>query len=104
MDPKLFRKRKSKEKIIAAERIEELFKQAAIMFKEDKEFSKKYVQLARKISMRYNVRIPEKLRRKYCKKCYSYLVEGKNLKTRIKDGRIIRHCLECDNVSRIPFK
>lgn len=104
MDPKLFRKKKSKQKEIAAERINELFKQAKIMFKENKEFSRKYIQLARKISMKYNVRIPEKLRRKYCKKCSNYLVEGKNLKIRVKDGKLVRHCLDCKSVSRIPFK
>lgn len=54
---------------IAKERIEILLDLAKKEFKNHPERSKKYVELARKIGKRYNVRLTKKQKRSFCKKC-----------------------------------
>ena len=80
------------------------YKQAETMFKEDKKLANRYVKLARKIGMKYQVPIPKEFKKKYCKHRHSYLVQGKNLKTRLKNGKLIYHCQECKKVMRFPYK
>jgi ribonuclease P protein subunit RPR2 len=64
----------------------------------------RYVELARKLGMRYNVRIPRHLKRRICRKCHAYLVPGRNATVRVRRGRIIVHCHECGRILRYPFK
>ena len=83
---------------IAKERIAILFKEA------DKEpdMAKRYMKLAKKIGMRYNVRLGS-LKRRFCKECYSYFTP-KNSQKRLKKGVLVVKCLECGNIQRYPYK
>ncbi len=94
------------QKDIAKERIKILFDLAEKEFKEHPERSHRYVELARKIGMRYNVRIPRELKRKFCKKCHHYLVPGVNLRvrTRVSQQAVIMKCLDCGHVMRYPYR
>lgn len=99
------RRYKSKEhQKIAKERVEVLFKQAKEMFKEDPKFSDRYVYLARKIAMKYKVKIPSRLKRKFCKHCYKYLVPSVNCRVRAQRGKIVYYCLSCKKFARLPYK
>ena len=91
---------------IAKERIGILFKQAEKEFKAHPERSKRYVKLARKISLRYNVRLSKQLKRKFCKNCNSLLIPGRTSQTRIKSKEkiITVRCLKCNKVYRYPYK
>lgn len=89
---------------IAGERIKVLFAQARLRFKEDAKLSDRYVQLARKIAMRYKVKIPPNLKRQFCKNCHKFLMPGKNLRIRLHKGRTIYYCLECRHFMRFPNK
>ena len=89
---------------IAGERIGILFGQAEEMFSEDKSLSNRYVRLARKIAMRYKVKISNKLKRRFCKSCHKFLVPGANLRIRSHKGRTIYCCLECRNIMRFRNK
>lgn len=84
---------------IAEERIDILFKEAASA---EPELGKRYVRLAKKIGMRYNIRLG-RLKRKFCRHCYSFFT-AKNSKIRIKNGTINIKCLSCNNVKRITCK
>jgi len=92
-------------KKIAKERIRILFDLAEEVIEKHPERSKRYVELARKIGMRYNVRIPKDLKRKFCKKCLSYLKPGVNCRVRTSEGKqaVIITCLECGEVARYPY-
>jgi ribonuclease P protein subunit RPR2 len=61
--------------------------------------------MARKIAIRYNIRLPPELRRKVCKTCCSYLVPGKSARVRTRPGNrtIVFTCLGCGRVSRFPY-
>ena len=89
---------------IARERIEILFQEAKAMFNEDPKLSNRYVQLARKIAMKYKVKMPSSLKRRICAKCHHYLVPGKNLRVRMQKGNSIYHCLDCKNIMRFGYR
>ena len=84
---------------IARERIEILFSEAA---KAEPELARRYVKLAKKIGMRYNVRLG-KLKRRFCKHCYSYFT-AENSKKRLTSGIMNVHCLSCNKITRMPYK
>ena len=62
---------------IAQERMDILFNRAEKEYGEHPERSHRYVELARKISKKYNTKIPQAWGRRYCKNCYKFLVPGK---------------------------
>lgn len=92
-----------KQQKIALERINILFREAKSMFNEDAKLSDKYVRLARKIAMKYKVKIPSKFRRNFCKRCHSYLMPGKNLRIRAQRGHMVYYCLNCRHIARFVY-
>lgn len=88
---------------IALERIKTLFKEAREVFKKDKNLANRYVELARKIAMKYKVRIPSELQKQFCKHCYKFLMPDVNCRIRLKDGKVVYYCLECKKYMRFPY-
>jgi len=93
-------------KKIARERINILFREAEINFPIRKDRSNRYVELARKIGMRYKVRIPRKYKRRICPHCYSYLKPGVNCIVRLdsKNRCVVWHCKEYGKDKRYPYR
>lgn len=98
------RRKKSQEKRIAQERIETLFGMA------EKEAMKKnwtranrYVDLARKIGMRYNVTPGPDLRRNFCRGCGTFLLPSATARIRVGGGKVVSTCLKCGRVTRYPY-
>ncbi len=91
---------------IAKERIEILFSLADKEFKHHPERSRRYVELARKIGLRYNVRLSKDKKREFCKNCDTLLKPGITSQVRLdkktKSIRVI--CLNCRKVYRYPYK
>lgn len=94
------------QKKIARERIEILFEEAEKNFPKNKRRADRYVELARKIAMRYRVGIPERYRRKFCEECYSYIKPGVNCKVEVdNDEKTVKwKCDECGHVKRYPYR
>lgn len=88
---------------IAKERMDILFTQAEKEIKIHPERSHRYVELARNISKKYNVEIPQKWNRRYCKKCYKFLQPGHNSSIRLINEKINIKCEECGHVMKIPY-
>ncbi len=88
---------------IAKERIEILFQQADSIAGHDAKLADRYVQLARKIGMRFNVRISKMLRRRFCRECYAYLKPGLTCRQRTKNGIVQITCLRCSHINRYPM-
>ena len=91
---------------VARERIEILLRQAEEVFPQDVELSKRYAGLAKKISKRTKVRIPQEKKRYLCKNCGQPLVPGKNARIRLSpaNSRIIISCLGCGAIRRYPYR
>ncbi len=97
------RKQKDWAKDMAKQRIERLFELADSEFKIHPERSDRYVSLARRIGMRYRVRLPTELRQKTCKHCHRYLVQGITARTRLLGTHIATTCLACGKQMRRPY-
>ena len=101
------KKMKSKYTVeIAKERIERLLELAKDELDKNSERSRDYVKLARKIGMRYNVRLKKDQKRTFCKKCNQLLIDKKTSKIEIdskKKLKIIK-CLNCGNIYRYSYK
>ena len=80
---------------IAAERIEILFDLAEKYFSKKPERSKRYVELARKIGMRYNVRLSKPMKERFCKKCSALMTKNT---MELKSGTV--KCLNCGHSYR----
>ena len=89
------KKQKEWVKDLAYERIILLFELAREGFKTHPERSDRYVGLARRIGMRYRVRMPEELKRQICKFCHAYLVQGFTARTRLQGTHMTTTCTVC---------
>lgn len=103
--PKKNFKNKKEQKTIARRRINYLFELAEQYALSDKmSLANRYVELARKISMRYLVPISKEYKRRFCKHCYSYLLPPTNCRVRIHRGKLVIYCHSCKKYTRIPLK
>ncbi len=66
------------------------------------ELADRYVALARRIGMRYNVRLRQEYRELYCRACSAFWVEGRTVRTRLRSGSRVRTCLRCGYQRRTP--
>ena len=88
---------------IAIERMNILFERAEMEFITHPERSNRYVELALKLSTKYNTKIPEKWQRRYCKKCKKFLYPGHNCTVRLINSEVNIFCGECGHVMKIPY-
>lgn len=96
---------KSQQKNIAKNRIKKIFKMAEKAAHSDRLYlANRYVQIARKISMRYVIPIPKEYKRRFCKHCYHYLIPSVTCRIRIHRKKIITYCDFCKKISRFPIK
>ena len=90
-------------KRIARDRMDILLGLAREVFQRDRGLSRRYVEYARKIGSRFNVRLGKKDKLVVCKNCSSFLVPGVNCRVRTHALRVVITCLECGHVKRVPF-
>lgn len=97
------RKKPESWQIIARERMQILFGLAERELEKHPERAKRYVKLAQKIGMRYNVRPTKGMR--FCRKCFTPLKPGVNCRIRARKDKqaVIVTCLACGSVSRHPY-
>ena len=106
-----YKKRSSDQKQLALEHIRRYFELAdeRVAVAKTKDpflhigFAKRYITLARNISMKYKVKIPSALKRRICKHCHTFLIPGYNCRVRLRDKKVCYYCSECRNFTRIPY-
>lgn len=102
--PKKRIKEKKEQKTIAKKRIVKLFELAEQNALSGKlKLANRYVEIARKISMRYLVPIPKEHKIRFCRHCYSYLLPNVSSRVRINAGKIVIYCNNCKKYTRIPL-
>lgn len=92
---------------IALKRIRILFKLAMDSIHTDPDLAQRYIEIARKISMRTKVRIPREFRRMICRHCKRFILPGVNSRVRIQPRRephVVVTCLLCGGHMRYPLK
>ena len=96
---------KTEQKKIAGRRINRLFRYAEkTALNGEIKLSNRYVELARKISMKNLTPIPKSYKRRFCKYCYNYLLPTITCRVRISRGKVIVFCKNCRRYNRIPVK
>ncbi|MGB9732571.1 MAG: ribonuclease P protein component 4 [Candidatus Micrarchaeia archaeon] len=94
---------------IAQERINRLLELAEERALENTSFSlklsKRYVELARRISMHYKVKISKEKKERICKNCNNFLVPGINCTVRLASSKkfVVYKC-ECGAEKHIFYK
>src|SRR5438876_12188993 len=84
------RRHRGMERRIAGERMETLFRLAeSEALHRRTERARRYVELARRIGMRYNVRVPAPFKRSFCKKCFAFLLPSVSARIRVGEGRVV---------------
>jgi ribonuclease P protein subunit RPR2 len=92
-------------KELAKKRINRLLELAGENLKKHPERTRRYVELARKLSSKYNTSMSGEQKRQLCRKCDAFLVPGLNLSVRA-DAKIraqVYTCLECGNARRYGY-
>jgi RNase P subunit RPR2 len=87
----------------AAALVKLLTESAVALSHKDLDLAKEQAALARKVKLRFNVRLDPSLRRFTCHGCKSLLVPGVNARVRLGHGRptVVRiTCAECGHVNR----
>ena len=98
---------KKSQRDLATQRIEVLVQNALETAKSDAELAQKQAMLAKKISTKFRVRLPYKIRQLYCKECKRFIVPGVDARVRIGRANVkaIRiTCLKCGHVYRKIIK
>ena len=96
-------KTRANAKADAAEAARSLMVQAVKTSAGDLVLAKKQAQLARKVMLRYNVRLDYSERRFICRGCKKLIVPGVNARVRVGPGSppVVRiTCLECGHTNR----
>lgn len=105
MGKRRFEKIKERRKKIASERIQELISLAEQSALDgDTEHASRYAFLARKIGMRYNVKMPRGHKLAICRKCGTYIMSSRTARFRMSGKRLTRQCLKCGAYYRIPLR
>lgn len=85
-------------KELARGRIEKLFEQAKEEFSEHPGRSNRYMELAHKISQKYNVPMNKEQKKRFCPNCRYYWVPGETVRIRTdpENNRVVYRCLNCE--------
>lgn len=102
LGPDVARRNKAAERNLALERVEKLISLAHRRRTQSPELSDRYVRLARRIAMRYQVPIPSEIRRRVCRGCDTLLTPGLTARVRKTPGRMSVTCLRCGTIKRYP--
>ncbi|MCC6051343.1 MAG: hypothetical protein LM580_11585 [Thermofilum sp.] len=93
---------------LARERVAILLELAEEVLREDEALARRYVELAFRIAAKARLKLPRRLKRRYCRRCKTPLVPGLTARVRVKRGcggrRLVVTCLRCGFIRRYPLK
>lgn len=91
------------EETIARERIDRLQSLAREAVKADcEDRARAYVRRARRVAERHRLRLPRSFERATCDACDTFLVHGRNARSRTQSGHVVVTCA-CGAQSRYPY-
>ncbi|HEC87542.1 MAG TPA: hypothetical protein ENI49_06760 [Thermoplasmatales archaeon] len=96
---------KAMQRKIARERIDILFHLAEDAAKKHRfDRADRYVEIARKIGMKYLVPIPKQYKYLFCKNCHRFMLPGVTCRVRTNRGKLVVSCTYCNAHRRIPLR
>ena len=100
---RIHKKKPLEQRRVALERVVLLFDMASRVFKSESDLSDRYVDLARKIAMKFKVKVPSFIKRQFCKHCHCFLVPGSNCSVRLQKSKVVYFCRTCKHFMRFPY-
>ena len=100
-------KARRRNRLLASERMTILLNIAKETLRTNPKRAQHYFQLARRLGMRYKVRLPPQFRGLICRHCKKLIVPGINARVRLQQRRephIVITCLECGGQRRTPLR
>ena len=86
------------------ERMNQLLELAERSIKDRPDRTKRYVGLARKLSSRYRISIPERFKKRICKICNMMWIPGYNVKIHLnKRTKAVEYICECGTLRRFGY-
>src|SRR2546428_13261761 len=99
------RRHRGMERRIALERMTTLFRLAeGEALQRHAGRARRYVELARRLGMRYNVRGPAPFKRSFCKEGLAFLLPSVSARVRIGPARIVGTGTACGAIQRYPYR
>ena len=92
---------------VALERVKTLFQLAHANAHDRPDLAQRYVEMARRVSMRTRIHLPLDYRAQICRHCKKFILPGTSSRIRIQTRRephIVVTCLYCGGKTRIPLK
>ena len=90
---------------IAKERVKRLLDLSSSVFEKRPELAHRYVELAWRIKTKYNLKLSDSSKTKFCRKCRTFWVSGETCRVRLRSegsSRLVITCLNCGYERRIP--
>ncbi len=100
-------KKKKIKKTVVKQQIRCFFSEAGKVFRKKPALADRYVRKARGLGMAHRVRLPQDLKRTYCKHCKHYLQPGVNATVRLsqkRQSKLVVTCSNCGGIMRYPYK
>ena len=93
---------RSQLKALARERVNILMVKALRTAKEDMGLARRQAELARRICLKFNIRLPYSERQLFCRKCKRFIVPGVNARVRLgySPKAVKITCVECGHTYR----
>ncbi len=88
---------------LAQEHISQLSKEYDKARYANKALANRYLQLIRRIAMKFRLRLPREVKHSYCKHCKQAFIPGKNCRVRTRDGKLVYYCYSCKKYTRLPL-
>ncbi len=103
---RLSAKKKGMAVSIAEERVAILLKLARETYLGgDAELARRYCRLARKVQLRYRVRLKKETALKYCKKCFTPWIVGRTVRVRTNSkNKCVEYTCVCGRVKRYVYR
>jgi len=95
-----YKKKQKSKQVEAAKEIERLFEQAKSVYIDDPRLADKYVEHARKLSMKLKVRLTSEQKRLFCGHCHCFMMP----RVRLTGKTITYYCNNCKKHNRIGYK
>lgn len=64
----------------------------------------RYGELAWRLTTRYQLGASDRLKRRVCRGCHTYLLPGESARVRLEGAKVATTCLSCGRVRRIPLE
>ena len=84
--------------------IEKMLNRADAVFGGSRGKANDLVRKARRIAMKFRMRMPAKLKRRYCKHCNSFWKHGVNVRVRTRSRMIVYYCMECRRFTKVGLR